>query len=76
MISVPSRRPLLSGNKGAFLRFFSPSAKFDFYHSLSDRQCFEAAERSRKSMIINEVKGVNRVVYDISTKLPATIAWE
>ncbi|EMR11179.1 GMP synthase (glutamine-hydrolyzing) domain-containing protein [Pneumocystis murina B123] len=26
--------------------------------------------------IINEVKGINRIVYDISTKPPATIEWE
>ena len=28
------------------------------------------------SEIINNVRGINRVVYDISTKPPATIEWE
>ena len=32
--------------------------------------------RKVSNRIINEVKGANRVVYDISSKPPATIEWE
>jgi len=36
---------------------------------------FELLERI-SNRIINEVKGINRVVYDISSKPPSTIEWE
>ena len=36
------------------------------------RRCSERIS----TRIINEVRGINRVVYDISSKPPATIEWE
>jgi GMP synthase (glutamine-hydrolysing) len=36
----------------------------------------EAVLGRLSNRIINEVKGVNRVVYDISSKPPSTIEWE
>jgi GMP synthase (glutamine-hydrolysing) len=36
---------------------------------------YEAMERI-SSRITNEVRGINRVVYDITPKPPGTIEWE
>ena len=36
----------------------------------------EAVLRKISNRAINEVKGINRVVLDISSKPPATIEWE
>ncbi len=47
----------------------------DFMTAEWTRLPFEVLERS-SSRITNEVKGITRVVYDITSKPPATVEWE
>ena len=47
----------------------------DFMTAEWTRLPYEVLERA-SSRITNEVRGISRVVYDISSKPPATVEWE
>ena len=47
----------------------------DFMTATCSKLPYEFLE-SVSNKIINKVNGINRVVYDISSKPPATIEWE
>ncbi|MCK7502051.1 MAG: hypothetical protein MZW92_78025 [Comamonadaceae bacterium] len=48
----------------------------DFMTAHWARPAVRACSAQVSNRIINEVRGINRVVYDISGKPPATIEWE
>ena len=50
-------------------------AELGLLTKMLDRHSYDILETISRR-IINEVDGINRVVYDISSKPPATIEWE
>jgi len=59
-----------------YLRRRTPGGNLDRRH---DRRLFPLPHETRgraATRIIDEVRGINRIVYDITSKAPGTIEWE
>ena len=63
--------------KGYVLQLFYPNTPNSTDGMTADFYPFEMAFLGRvTNRIINEVRGINRVVYDVTSKPPGTIEWE
>lgn len=73
---LPVRAVGVMGDKRTYEQVIALRAVETTDFMTADWYAFETSFLKKvSSRIINEVKGVNRVVYDISTKPPATIEW-
>ena len=79
LISVPTTRALWLNEEVQVAHhdaFMPPKGSREFCHLHLDGSIHTVVDVQLENEIINKVKGINRVVYDISSKPPATIEWE